>query len=108
MALAYTDAKALTSDSCLDDFEPLAITDEPLCDRREFHEGVAAAGREVVERPLDLVVGVHPHPCGSMLGDESVGNRLARVPLLHAYDQACKVVDPVHVRVAAGVEDERL
>lgn len=108
VALAHADAEALAGDPSLDDLESGAVADKPFRDWRELHEHVAAAGREIVEGVFDLVIGVHSDPRGAVLGNKSVGDRFARVPSLHAYHQAFEVRDPVHVRVSARVDDERL
>ncbi len=57
---------------------------------------------------LDLVISVDAHPRGAVLGDKLVGDRLAGIALLHADHQAGKIGNAVHVRMAAGVDDERL
>src|SRR5271166_1908490 len=43
-----------------------------------------------------------------MLGDEFVGNWLARIPLLHANDKPLEVCDPMHAWMTARIDNQRL
>ncbi len=43
-----------------------------------------------------------------MLGDKSIGDRLACIALLDADDQTLKIVDSMHVWMAARIDDQRL
>src|ERR1700735_2697455 len=73
-SLAHADAEPLAGDTGLDDLELRAVAHEPFGYRRELHEGVAAAGRQIVERVADLVIGVDTHARRTMLGNELVGD----------------------------------
>ena len=55
-----------------------------------FMKRIAAAARQVIERPLDFVIGIDAYARGLMLGNKLVGDRLARVALLHADHQALR------------------
>ena len=108
VAFAHADAEVFAGDAGLDHLELRAVAHEPFGYRCEFHEGVAAAGRQIVERFLDLVIGIDAHARGAMLGDEFIGDRLAGVALLHADDQTLEVGDAMHAWMAAGIDDEGL
>src|ERR1700722_595573 len=108
VSLAHANAEALAGDTGLDDPKLRAVAHEPFGYRRELHEGVAAAGRQVVERVADLVIGVDAHARGTMLGNELVGDRLAGIALLHADHQAFEVGDAMHARMTARIDNEGL
>jgi hypothetical protein len=108
IAHAHANSETLASDPGLNNLKLRPVANVPFRNRRKFHENIAASCREVIQGPFDFVVGVHPDPSCRMLSDEFVSNRLARVPLLHAYDKALEIPDPMHVWMTARIDDQRL
>jgi hypothetical protein len=84
VSLAHADSETLDGDPGLDDLELRPVAHEPRGDRRELHESVAAATRQIIERLFDFVIGIDPHARGAILGNELVCDWLARVALLDA------------------------
>src|SRR5207237_1370629 len=97
VALTHADTQVLAGDPGLNHFKAWAVADVPFRNRREFHEHVTAASREVVQRLLDLVIGVYADSLGTLFADEFVRHRLARIALLHSDHQAVEIIDPMHV-----------
>ena len=108
VAEAHRERDLLAGDAVLDDVDVGAVAREPPQHGTEFHEGVAAAGRQLVQGTVDLVVRIHPDSADTAFGEKAFHHRLAGVALLHPDSQACQVCHPSHRGMAGGVHRQGL
>ena len=105
VSLADADAEGFDRNGGLNDSETRPVAHEPGRDRSEFHEGITATACQVIECRLDRVIGIDAHPRSAIFGDQSIGDGLAGIALLHPDDPTLEIGNAMHVRVAADIDN---